>query len=390
MALCVLDTNNSHNMDTSQRKLLWLLGISVCLCGLYLLQYSWITKPGPGVNISNMMTIMLKQLTNIQDSIEALDKKIDSLHGDISQNVNHLDITYIASEKAIQSEQTIRRQTFKQVCDEFKLPTKVAHYGVKVGSFPRELNDTGYILVDQAHHILYATVPKLATKTMVRSLIYYSGLFNSTVEFNQINFLRPNAENHGLMFLYKLNPNKWKDIIEKYYSFVIGRHPFERLVSAYTDKLNPGYRLYHRHVGRYIIKKYRSKPSQESIEKGTGVMFPEFIQYIVDLYRDGKKFNEHWIPQYQIIYPCAIQYNYIAKFETLHQDMDYIIRKLYNLNATTSLPFSAGRTGTDSSKITRFFKDVPSENIDYLREIYKYDFKLYNYSMEIQGDFRNS
>ena len=118
--------------------------------------------------------------------------------------------------------------------------------------------------------------------------------------------------------------------------------------------------------------------------------FPEFIQYVVDLHKDHGIFNEHWVPQYQITFPCAIPYNFIGKFETLYQDMDFVVRKLYKLNETTSLPFSAWKTATDESKIARFYKDIPRENIDLLREIYKYDFMLYGYSMDIPGQIKYS
>jgi hypothetical protein len=60
------------------------------------------------------------------------------------------------------------------------------------------------------------------------------------------------------------------------------REPFERLLSAYRNKFTEKSPYFHKRFGRKIIRKYRTNPNVEDIEKGNNVKFPEFVQYITD------------------------------------------------------------------------------------------------------------
>ncbi|EFX82285.1 hypothetical protein DAPPUDRAFT_316998 [Daphnia pulex] len=46
--------------------------------------------------------------------------------------------------------------------------------------------------------------------------------------------------------------------------FIFVRHPFERLVSAYRDKLTRNNPIYHKMVGKVIIRKVRKNASRLS------------------------------------------------------------------------------------------------------------------------------
>lgn len=59
----------------------------------------------------------------------------------------------------------------------------------------------------------------------------------------------------------------------------------------------------------------------------TGPTFKEFLQFVVQHYKSGGRFDEHWSPIYQFCTPCSINYTLIAKMETFERDSEYIIRQ---------------------------------------------------------------
>ena len=105
-----------------------------------------------------------------------------------------------------------------------------------------------------------------------------------------------------------------------------------RLISAFSNKLNPGEPYYQHRYGKYIISRYRQNASRESLVTGNDVTFPEFIKYIV---APRSMDDEHWRPQHLLSFPCYINYTFIGKFETLHEDMAYLLQKLFGLKDAT-------------------------------------------------------
>ena len=107
---------------------------------------------------------------------------------------------------------------------------------------------------------------------------------------------------------------------------MIVRDPLERILSAYKNKFTLSYNTYfHTRYGRKIIRKYRKNPSAESLEKGHDVTFQEFIQYLLDP-KTPRPFNEHWRPISELARPCEIQYDVIGKYETMSEDVQYILK----------------------------------------------------------------
>ena len=69
------------------------------------------------------------------------------------------------------------------------------------------------------------------------------------------------------------------------------RNPFDRVVSAWKDKFAPveGRKYYHDTYGKTIVRKYRDKPSAESLKTGSDVKFEEFFRYVVDMNKGGQR-----------------------------------------------------------------------------------------------------
>lgn len=169
-------------------------------------------------------------------------------------------------------------------------------------------------------------------------------------------------------------------MLKTYTKFLFVRHPFERLLSAYRNKLEQHYlssKYFQARFGRYIIKRYRKNPTNRSLIQGDDVLFQEFAAYLVD--ENNVVFNEHWKPMHDLCYPCIIHYDIIGKYETLSEDTRYILSHVGE--SDISFPYSEKQSST-SLNLHKYYQNLTNETIEKLYSIYKADFQLFGYDLE--------
>ncbi|XP_012222686.1 carbohydrate sulfotransferase 14-like isoform X2 [Linepithema humile] len=172
--------------------------------------------------------------------------------------------------------------------------------------------------------------------------------------------------------------NKTYEKISRTKKFLIVRHPLERLLSAYRDKLEhiQDREYYYKRFGRRIALMYR-KPG--NVMTKLEPSFTEFLRFIVN----EKYFDEHWAPYYRTCDPCMLRYDYILKFETLDRDQNFFIQDT-NLNEhlyDRNYPQNTNPHGaTTRETLNKYIKEIPQLLLDEIYKIYEYDYKLFNYS----------
>jgi len=174
---------------------------------------------------------------------------------------------------------------------------------------------------------------------------------------------------------------------DKIFSFMVSRHPFERILSAYRDKffVNQAYskaaferrkvQRFQKLYGREILKNYRRNSPQEEKYKDAPT-FREFVDYLLDLSLD--QLDPHWLPTYLQCMPCHIHYSILGRIDTLQEDSKEILRRL---KVKKQLPFTHVTQGkTSDQTVEKYYGELDRETLDRLYKMYEMDFLLFDYS----------
>ena len=271
---------------------------------------------------------------------------------------------------------------------------------------------------------------------------YYSVLFNDKVELLQCIVQKVSSSTWVDMFTNlireKVNKNGkgipeshpiWNKIslskncddtrlvaqrYQTYTKFLITRHPFERLLSAYTSKFTQGQDWYENtyapdiitanylsDLKRDLVKEVREKLKRgentsnteldastiqqiKRLDAGVGnykITFLEFLNYIILQITDfgRKSLDYHWAPITVVCDPCTIRYDVIAKFETLHEDSQIILDYVQDNTPNLNVSFPKRNASITEDLCNKAFKDIPLRVRTALYRFYKEDFILFGY-----------
>uniref|UniRef100_A0A182PPS5 Carbohydrate sulfotransferase n=1 Tax=Anopheles epiroticus TaxID=199890 RepID=A0A182PPS5_9DIPT len=202
-----------------------------------------------------------------------------------------------------------RRMVLWNVCAEHRI----------IGKYPPNAWE---FFISPGHGIAWCNIFKAASSTWMYyfnilggySVQYLQRTKASPIDLARKRFPRPTA-------------NELNDYISNTISFLIVREPFERLLSAYRNKLEGCRNKYYKLLGEQIVKKFRKTHPAKGVKPPHGPTFREFLEFLVSHYRSGGRFDEHWSPVYSFCTPCSINFTLIAKMETFQRDSEYIIRQ---------------------------------------------------------------
>ncbi|XP_063385983.1 carbohydrate sulfotransferase 13 [Cydia fagiglandana] len=164
-------------------------------------------------------------------------------------------------------------------------------------------------------------------------------------------------------------------------SFLIVRHPLERLASAYNDKIAHAWpKSFHDKMGYRIIQKYRKKKSPDA-PHSPHPMFEEFVSYVLDEARAKRTLDMHWTPYTDFCTPCKFDFDVVLKFETLDEDQRYLIQ-LARLQDVVKPEWRNSGKGKTQQSINHLYSRLRRQQLVGLYNLYKYDFQLFNYTID--------
>ena len=247
------------------------------------------------------------------------------------------------------------------------------------------------MLVDDEHKIIYCEVPKVACTSWKAFFANLSRNLTSAEQEN-LHWLVHHTDYHrrlGIKYLNQFSPDEREYRLKNYYKFMVVRNPYAKVISAWKDKFEPVHgdrnQWYRNNIGSYILEHYRGNLNNESLIKEGAATFEEFIKFIGNSNEDYiQRFDAHWWTMQNTCSPCVIQYDYIAKLETLQEDF-HSIREHIAPGQQTPLPYlnvnAKSKAIAEQKNIERFVAKLSDVDVSMLNQAYNVDLKSFGYSM---------
>ncbi|XP_078589153.1 carbohydrate sulfotransferase 10-like isoform X2 [Branchiostoma floridae x Branchiostoma japonicum] len=292
------------------------------------------------------------------------------------QNGGHL-LNVTGTRNDATSSQAKRIAMLKEYCG--KNPTHSTLWGYSSQSY---LERERIMVVDRIK-TMYCFIPKTGCTTL-KYLMY--NLEHGTNE---------SRSNHGLMWIHERRYRWLKDYSKEeadmrlatYNKLIVVRDPLERLASAWLDKFNHDPRhvsfikAFQRKTRMKNLTKTHTKQdrnSQDSVGGKPSLPFRDFIWGIANEFEVHK--NIHWEPFFSLCAPCQVEYDFIAHTDTLVEDLRLFLHKIGVVGKDYLLPTQ--RPSRAKTNFGTTFREVPTEDLRRIGEVYKPDFDAFGYNFE--------
>ena len=207
------------------------------------------------------------------------------------------------------------------------------------------------------------------------------------------------------------------DVLLKYhdggrpsFTFTSVRHPYERLVSAFEDRIknckNTDYvdgvvrdMLSRRNISAsqgetndILLEEALRECKKPIFERNVssdnpymnpmGPTFKEFLAHVIDHIAKGSVTDFHWYPMHKVCNPCTLKFNAIEKMETYERDHYYILKSvnqehLYPYISESHLNPSSSEDKNE--KLIQHFKSLDEQMLWDLYRTYEKDFIFFDY-----------
>ncbi|XP_026520378.1 carbohydrate sulfotransferase 9-like [Notechis scutatus] len=230
------------------------------------------------------------------------------------------------------------------------------------------------LFVDENYKFIYCEVPKVGCTNWKKIVLLL------TLNLSRHAFEVSQDEIHKTNLLKRLSsyPSKQQaKLLNSFTKVMFTRHPLERLVSAYRDKLLHDEPYYRTTVANEIKAMFRKD------NNFTGaVTFQEFVNYVVT--RSNEYLDVHWKPMFQLCDPCNIHYDILGKYETLGEDVSHTLSRI-GVTEIVRYPDSKFYTQRTNKKLTiQYLKKLDWNQMEKLMKLYQPDFSLFNYTFTVE------
>lgn len=314
--------------------------------------------PDGGIHHLRLVQMQQQQQAHRQQQLEQYQR---ALKNGTVNNQYRLDMDYMKQRMAR------RVERLQKKCTEYRLNEPKHTYKPKAWEY----------LIQHEYHLVWCNVFKAASTSWMYNfnlMAGYSPQFlrktkDVPLQLARQKYPRPSVE-------------KLKEAINESISFIIVRHPFERLVSAYKDKIQYALPNSHHHkLGNRIIQKYRKTVNGKPTSLLKHPTFSEFVNYLLDEIKHPHfEIDMHWVPVTHFCTPCFFHYDVIAKFETLEEDQNYLIA-IGRLDSVIKPQWkNAGKGAHTNDVLVKLFAELDGAQIRGLYDYYRFDFELFGYS----------
>jgi hypothetical protein len=200
-------------------------------------------------------------------------------------------------------------------------------------------NHINLLAVDK-YKLLFCEIPKSGTSSWKYLLMKLSS--NSTE-------IKGGAHDPKVLRSHKITSMKKGDTIwdvaeryKDYHKVISVRHPLDRIISAYRDKmLDHPERPMSRSPIETMLK--RRKSAKITIDDPRFANIPTWEEFVWFVTHTPAR-DPHWRKYYDLCHPCVIEYDSIAKMETLESDVEHVLDQI------GAPPITIGHTNESKGK----------------------------------------
>ena len=239
-----------------------------------------------------------------------------------------------------------------------------------------------HTIVDDRHRVLYCFIPKVGCTSFKSMFVKNFGIETNRAWYN-VKYLH----SIGIKQLLKYSEKDISKRLQNYFKFMVVRHPFDRLVSAYKQKFG-GLASSHNFATFYtkVIKNHFGHIEKVDKKGRTLISWNQFLELVAT---ETKKFyNIHWATYEHLCNPCLMKYNHVVYMETIDDDIDPVLDHLKNPDRPRpTLPGrNVVRNSTDNmARLLKKFRNINPDILQRLLEIYANDFKLFGYTWDSES-----
>ena len=128
----------------------------------------------------------------------------------------------------------------------------------------------------------------------------------------------------------RFNP---KTNFEDWFRFLFVRNPYERILSAYIDKVFVPNPVFWVKFGIPAIKMFRENASKKSLQCGHDATFSEFVKFVVWSETTKQKQDPHFTSVYELCLPCEKNFTFVGKMENALEDFTFVLTQ-FGLNSS--------------------------------------------------------
>ncbi len=257
-------------------------------------------------------------------------------------------------------------------------------------------------LADEIHHLLYCYMSKVGCTAfkmlLAKANMHAMGQNTAYSKPWKVHKTKRLARIYNLPKLFYFSNEEITRRLTDYFKFMIMRHPFERLISAWRDKVvnikQSEYKDWpariFKHTRPFLFGKSSVAHStvitdkdMETASKHSPPRFDEFVTWIAD----NKIQNEHWLSAIESCHVCANDWDAIFRIETMVTDKRILLDRLKDdIDPREDITV----VHSMQSNITFFFpvkeldlwKNISRPVVNYFLEKYQDDMQLFGYQWD--------
>ena len=206
------------------------------------------------------------------------------------------------------------------------------------------------ILYNKERNFTYCMVEKAGT-TFWRRLFYLMDQKHRTGKIvDPYSVEHYFVHNNNIPTLRNFSNIQAMDILQNSSKTLFVRDPYERIFSAYVDKLVTINEYYFNYIGSTAIRKVRINPSPRSLTCGHDLTFSELLKYLLILHNSWKPIDVHFSAMHKHCRPCEVRYDYIGHMETFNDDAKFILQNEEVFPPTVKVKFDSQSNMIDNIK----------------------------------------